>query len=46
MNITEAEFDALAGHLVATLKKYNVPEKEIKEVTDIVGPTKKDIVGK
>jgi hemoglobin len=26
MKITDAEFDALAGHLIATLKKYSVPQ--------------------
>jgi truncated hemoglobin YjbI len=44
MKITEAEFDALAGHLVATLKKFNVPKAEIDELVGIVASTKKDIV--
>lgn len=44
MKITEAEFNALAGHLVATLKKYNVPQAEIDELVGIVASTKKDIV--
>jgi hemoglobin len=44
MMITEAEFGALAGHLVATLKKYNVPQAEIDELVGIVASTKKDIV--
>ena len=46
MQITDAEFDALAGHLVATLKKYNVPQAEIDELVGIVASTRKDIVGK
>ncbi len=46
MAITDAEFDALAGHLVATLKKYNVPPKEIDELVGIVAATRKEIVGK
>jgi hemoglobin len=44
--ITEEEFNALAGHLVATLKKYKVPQAEIDELVGIVAGTKKDIVGK
>jgi hemoglobin len=46
MNITNEEFDALAGHLVATLKKFKVAQKEIDELVGIVSTTKKDIVGK
>jgi hemoglobin len=44
MRITDAEFDALAGHLVATLKKYKVPQAEIDELVGIVASTRKDIV--
>jgi hemoglobin len=44
MKITDAEFDALAGHLVATLKKYKVPQAEIDELVGIVASTRKDIV--
>jgi hemoglobin len=44
MKITDAEFNALAGHLIATLKKFNVPKKEIDELVEIVGSTRKDIV--
>ncbi len=44
MKITDAEFNALAGHLKATLDKFNVPEVEQKELLDIVGSTRKDIV--
>lgn len=46
MRITSAEFDALAGDLVATLKKYNVPQKELDELIGIVAATKADIVEK
>jgi hemoglobin len=46
MAITEAEFNALAGHLVATLKKYDVPKAEIDELVAIVASTKDDIVEK
>lgn len=44
MKITGGEFDALAGHLVATLQKYNVPRTELDELVGIVASTKKDIV--
>jgi hemoglobin len=46
MKITEAEFGALAGHLVDTLKKYKVPQAEIDELVGIVASTKADIVEK
>ena len=44
MKITEDEFNALAGHLVATLKKYKVPQAEIDELVGIIAGTAKDIV--
>jgi hemoglobin len=44
MKITNDEFDALAFHLIATLKKYNVPQKEIDELVSIVASTRGDIV--
>jgi hemoglobin len=44
MKITDAEFDALAGDLIATLKKFKVPQAEIDELVKIVGSTRKDIV--
>lgn len=44
MKITEAEFNALAGHLVATLKKYKVPQAEMDELVGIVASTARDIV--
>ncbi|MFO0847885.1 MAG: group 1 truncated hemoglobin [Gemmataceae bacterium] len=44
MKITEVEFNALAGHLVATLKKYKVPQAEIDELVGIVAGTAGDIV--
>jgi hemoglobin len=45
MKITEEEFNAAAGHLVATLKKHQVPQAEMVELLEIVGATRKDIVG-
>lgn len=44
MQITEAEFGAIAGDLKATLDKFNVPEKEQQELLAIVGTTKGSIV--
>lgn len=45
MNITQAEFNALVGDLVAALDKFNVPEKEKNELLGILGPMQPDIVG-
>ncbi len=44
MQITEEEFNALAGDLIDTLKKYKVPQTEIDELVAIVASTKKDVV--
>lgn len=46
MGITQAQFDALAGHLKATLVKHKVPAKEIDEVMAIAASTAPDIVEK
>jgi hemoglobin len=46
MGITEAEFNALAGDLIASLDKFKVPQKEKDELIAIVASTKKDIVEK
>ena len=44
MAISDAEFDALAADLVATLDKFKVPAKEKDELLKIVGSTRADIV--
>ncbi len=44
MAITNAQFDALAGDLIAVLKKYKVPQKEMDELVGAVASTRKDIV--
>ncbi len=44
LNITQGDFNVVAGHLKATLKKFNVPEKETKEVFAIVAKLQPDIV--
>jgi hemoglobin len=46
MKITDAEFDALAGDLKASLEKFKVPAKEQSELLNIVGGTRGAIVGK
>ena len=46
MNITDAEFDALIGHLASSLKKNKVPAAEAEELVKFVGSAKPLIVGK
>jgi hemoglobin len=45
MGITDAEFDALAADLQASLQKFNVPMNEQNELMAIVGTTRQSIVG-
>jgi truncated hemoglobin YjbI len=44
MKITEEEFNVAAGHLIAALKKFNVPQAEIDELVGLVAGTAKDII--
>jgi hemoglobin len=44
MNITENEWQVMRDEFKKTLDKFQVPEKEQKELFDIVEGTKKDIV--
>ncbi len=46
MGITDARFDQVAGHLVATLDKFKVPKQEKDELLKIIGGLRGDIVGK
>lgn len=46
LGITEAEWDAAAKHLSASLDKFKVPEKEKGEILAFVTTLKKDIVEK
>jgi hemoglobin len=46
LGITEADWDAAAKHLVASLDKYKVPEAEKNELLAFVVAQKKDIVEK
>ena len=44
MGITEADWQITASHLVATLDKFKVPEREKGEVMALVATLKPDIV--
>ena len=44
MGISEADWNAAVGHLVATLDKFKVPEREKKEVLGALSGLKNDIV--
>ena len=44
MRISQKEFDIVAGHLKATLRKFKVPRQEQKELMGIIGSLQKDIV--
>jgi len=44
LGITEKDFQVVVDHLVATLNKFKVPEREQKELLAIIGSLKKDIV--
>lgn len=46
MGVSGAAFDALVGDLIATLDKFNVGEREKKELLGALGPMKSDIVEK
>ena len=46
LGIKESEWDGAAKHLVATLDKFKVPEREKKELLDFVTSLKGDIVEK
>ena len=45
MKITNDEFNAMAGHLKASLQKHNVPPREQAELMAVVEATRKDVVG-
>lgn len=42
--ITNAQFDSLVGHLVATLDKFKVPAAEKNELLGVLGPMRPSIV--
>jgi len=43
--LNESHFNAVAGHLQATLEELNVPADLIAEVMAIAGSTKDDVLG-
>ena len=44
--LNDSHFDAVAGHLVATLKELKVADELIEGVVAIVEPTRDDVLGK
>jgi hemoglobin len=46
LGITDGDWDASVKHLIATLDKFRVPEKEKSEVLSAISPLKGDIVGR
>jgi hemoglobin len=46
LGITQSDWDTMVKHLVASLDKFNVPEREKNEVLTALTPLKADIVEK
>ncbi len=46
LDLKEADFGAIAGHLLATLKELNVDQALIDEIMALVGSTKDDVLNK
>lgn len=46
MNLNEGHFDAVAGHLVSTLKELTVPQEYIDEIVSIALSVKDDVLNK
>ena len=46
LGITDADWDSSIKHLVETLDKFHVPEKEKSDVLNALSPLKGDIVGR
>ncbi|TMD43267.1 MAG: group 1 truncated hemoglobin [Chloroflexi bacterium] len=44
MGVTDGEFAALVGDLVATLDRFKVPKAEQNEILGVLGPLKPEIV--
>ena len=44
MGVKDADFNAVAGHLAATLDKFKVPAAEKEELLGIIGGLKGQIV--
>tara|TARA_R110002167_G_scaffold254454_1_gene460685 strand:- start:493 stop:858 length:366 start_codon:yes stop_codon:yes gene_type:complete len=46
LNLTEAHFDAMLGHLIDTMKDLNVPNQLIDEVIVIITNSADDVLGR
>jgi hemoglobin len=46
LNISDADFDAVVGHLVGTLSSLDVPEETIGQIGAALAPLRNDIVTK
>ncbi len=44
--LDDEHFDRVAGHLADTLESLGVPEPLVKEVLDLVGGTREDVLGR
>jgi hemoglobin len=44
LGVTDADFDAVVGHLVATLGELGVPAVTISQIGDALAPLRSDIV--
>ncbi|MBM3600272.1 MAG: group 1 truncated hemoglobin [Alphaproteobacteria bacterium] len=45
MDISDADFNAMAGDMSKTLAKFRVPDRESSEVMALLGSMRRDIVG-
>lgn len=46
LNITARQWDATIAHLVASMSRYNVPQREQQELLRALAPMRGDIVGR
>ena len=46
MNISQVDFDAVAGHLIKTLEELNVESQDIKTIIGVIAPLSEHIVSK
>ena len=46
LDLKESDFNAIAGHLLATLKQLKVDQKLIEEIMAVAGSTKDDVLNR
>ena len=46
LDLNESDFNAIAGHLLATLKQLKVDQKLIEEIMAVAGSTKDDVLNR